>query len=460
MRISLIISIIFILLSSQPGWAQVTMGSNIPPAKGALLDLKQSEALSNKGLSLPRVNLQNIKELTMGDNVIANSSDEEWNKHIGLIVYNVNKIETATNRICPGIHVWDGNNWIPLIPYSDILSKKTKISTTRSFKYLESDPTSSDFDISLWPADKQSDALSGKYKLGHSLINDTDNLLDVRGSESNSYYTSRFYVGYKYLKNIYNVQESYKCDETDTPVWIAAGIKIEYDSIFSDGVWTTQSLNTTKFPDGADIPLGVSSPTTMTSPLYMNPGNNVNNAKTYGRIYNWPTVINMGSSVGQTPNPGTIDQGGNNNDILIQGICPVGWHVPNAQEWVDLFNGIADNITLFSSVTANSGPVIDYTTSGKYINPSLRKAMVSTMNSNKANESGFYATLAGRENRIGFGSVSYFWSSSSASSMNKPGGPYANAYYMTNDSSGQNGVIAEAMPRNLFLSVRCMRDTQ
>lgn len=84
---------------------QVTIGGSLEPLEGALLDLKQ-DGVTTKGLGMPRVALSNVNQLIMGDKVIENT-DNAYDKHIGLAVYNV----TANRVFCPGIYVWNGEEW-------------------------------------------------------------------------------------------------------------------------------------------------------------------------------------------------------------------------------------------------------------------------------------------------------------------------------------------------------------
>ncbi len=96
--------------------AQVTIGSDIVPNGGALLDLKQflvsdgnSDGVSTslKGLNLPRVALQDPSKLEP----CAATSTTNNSAHIGLIVNN-----TTTNAVLsPGIYYWNGATWLRLI---------------------------------------------------------------------------------------------------------------------------------------------------------------------------------------------------------------------------------------------------------------------------------------------------------------------------------------------------------
>lgn len=97
--------------------AQVTIGSNVTPNMGALLDLKENankDTNSKRGLMLPRVNLKEIGNLypmfTDGD---PSYTDTEKTLHIGLIVYNLT--DDPANGLCPGPYVWEDNQWVRLL---------------------------------------------------------------------------------------------------------------------------------------------------------------------------------------------------------------------------------------------------------------------------------------------------------------------------------------------------------
>lgn len=184
---------------------QVTIGSGKIPNKGSLLDLKE-DGETKRGLGLPRVNLKALTTTSSDLKVtVDGATGTAWGKseHIGLVVYNVNTVDTETVRVFPGIHVSDGNAWQPLIPYGEIreqevLDASPTANIARNFEYLEPDPTHPDFDISLWPSDKQAAAQNGDYILGNS------ETVQVSDHEGNKYYTSRFYVGYRTKKELLN----------------------------------------------------------------------------------------------------------------------------------------------------------------------------------------------------------------------------------------------------------------
>ena len=58
-------------------------------------------------------------------------------------------------------------------------------------------------------------------------------------------------------------------------------------------------------------------------------GDNAANCNTYGRLYDWETIMNGEASSNSVPSG-------------VQGICPDGWHIPGDQEW-KILEGIVDS---------------------------------------------------------------------------------------------------------------------
>ncbi|MDR0428357.1 MAG: hypothetical protein LBH12_07105, partial [Dysgonamonadaceae bacterium] len=103
-----LLPVIFCLLLSSYSRAQVTIGANIDPNEGSLLDLKEypsnQSANSTKGLGMPRVNLSDWNELAP---ILSNPDAKDKRDHIGLVVYNM----PGKSWMLPGIYVWDGAKW-------------------------------------------------------------------------------------------------------------------------------------------------------------------------------------------------------------------------------------------------------------------------------------------------------------------------------------------------------------
>jgi uncharacterized protein (TIGR02145 family) len=73
--------------------------------------------------------------------------------------------------------------------------------------------------------------------------------------------------------------------------------------------------------------------------------NSTSNCDLYGRLYDWNTVMDGSASSSSSPSG-------------VQGICPVGWHVPSDAEWTTLTNFVGSNnagTRLKSTTGWNSG---------------------------------------------------------------------------------------------------------
>ena len=426
--------------------AQVTIGSDSAPIDGALLDLKENGA-TTKGLGLPRVELKDLTKLTMGSNVITNTGTL-WQDHAGLVVYNIAKVETKSKRVCPGIHIWDGEIWQPIVPYADVQEQKVLKSTVRSFEYLDDSSLASDWPVGKTVAD---------YPLGY-IGTFTDNRVN---DAAQTYNYTRFYVGYRMHTITYDIKRSYTCNSA-TPTWISEGTETAKERIsFEDGVWMAENLRAIHMPDGTAITLNATS--NATTPYCHYPNLQPTNRATLGVLYNWAAAINMGTGTGQTPDPENVIQGGSGaDDVRIQGVCPDNWRLPSDQDFTDLENGIILNTATFSSTGNIGGTLLGYdgtnvrgTTHG-----TAMKATNSTINSyasggssKTAAQGGFDAFLVGlaaggSANSYGNGAI--FWSASNS-------GNGANAWARMLIST-YTQTIRGNYSRNHLYSVRCMKN--
>lgn len=94
--------------------SQITVGADLTPNKGSLLDLKEYNnptqlANSGKGLGMPRVSLQRLEKL---DPCVENATEEDKKKHTGLMVYNLT--DDTPYGLCPGLYVWQTTEWTRL----------------------------------------------------------------------------------------------------------------------------------------------------------------------------------------------------------------------------------------------------------------------------------------------------------------------------------------------------------
>lgn len=117
----LITTFVFLICLSVTINAQVTVGADKEPIKGALLDLKSDDSSTNGGpttgltsgsgggLLLPRVNLVDASKLLpfiTDAEITANPNLKE--KLTGLLVYNL----STTNDFDEGQYIWDGATWV------------------------------------------------------------------------------------------------------------------------------------------------------------------------------------------------------------------------------------------------------------------------------------------------------------------------------------------------------------
>ncbi|MDU1892919.1 MAG: FISUMP domain-containing protein [Dysgonomonas sp.] len=139
-----------ILLLPATGYAQVTIGSNVPPNKAAILDVKENANTgvnAKGGIGVPRVALTektalypmfsgidgaNYKD-AQGNTTDANGNPYTKNaedaKHTGLIVYNTE----ICNLDGGGLYLWTGSRWQKLIDTDTGTESSISLSTDMLF---------------------------------------------------------------------------------------------------------------------------------------------------------------------------------------------------------------------------------------------------------------------------------------------------------------------------------------
>lgn len=90
-------------------------------------------------------------------------------------------------------------------------------------------------------------------------------------------------------------------------------------------VWMAENLRTTRYADGAPIPLVTA---TSSAAVRYCPNNNSANVTDFGYLYSWYAVMKGSAS-------------SNANPSGVQGVCPDGWHVPSDAEWAELTNYVS-----------------------------------------------------------------------------------------------------------------------
>ena len=199
--------------------------------------------------------------------------------------------------------------------------------------------------------------------------------------------------------------------------------------------WMKTNLRTTHYSDGTNIDLSTS--TSGTTPRRYYPYYYSDNINTYGYVYNWYAVMNGNASSNSNPSP-------------VQGICPIGWHVPSNSEWsqltnyVNTFSGFQCGSTDYNIAKALSS------TSGWLSSSSVSCAV--GYNPSLNNATGFSALPAGNQTYYSeAGTFAYFWSCTQSNS--------GSAYGITLQyNSPTVGVSADCYMSG-FRSVRCVCDS-
>jgi uncharacterized protein (TIGR02145 family) len=177
--------------------------------------------------------------------------------------------------------------------------------------------------------------------------------------------------------------------------------------------WMMENLKVTHYRNGDPIPnvTGNTEWVGLTTGAYCNYNNDVANAATYGRLYNWYSADDS------------------------RNIAPAGWHIPSDAEWQTLVNylggaGVAGGKMKESGTTHWSGP-----------------------NTGATNESGFSALPGGYRRSgdgvcVGVGFATGFWSSTESGSK-------VWFRYLSYDYSG---VVHFDNYKPYGYSVRCVKD--
>lgn len=214
----------------------------------------------------------------------------------------------------------------------------------------------------------------------------------------------------------------------------------EYATTVINGkCWMAENMKTTSFTDGATITLANVPPSSWGN-LASNPGycyydDLTANAETYGFMYNWAAVMHGAASSATNPSN-------------VQGICPVGWHIPSDVEW--------DALGVF--IAANNGGVgSGYSfTDGNWLKVGKHlKATTNWVSSGTGTDDyNFTALPGGRRTYTGsfieLGEFAYFWSATQVNSTNT----YSWGLEATSDKFLRNNLTNKSAGHY----VRCMRD--
>jgi len=192
--------------------------------------------------------------------------------------------------------------------------------------------------------------------------------------------------------------------------------------------WMQENLKTTHYADGEALINGIDSlvgwlPNELPG-WYFAFNRDISSVDTYGYLYTWTTAM-KGSKAA------------NGGSILIQGICPDGWHMPSVEDWRELID-YAGGIEIAANKLKDSGTL--------FWNDNA---------ANTDNASGFTALPGGC--RIFDGSYldirlrSYFWTATETIPN------HAYHIYLNNYDS-RAFILGEQDSKRFGYSVRCVKD--
>jgi len=205
----------------------------------------------------------------------------------------------------------------------------------------------------------------------------------------------------------------------------------------NDGKHFNPNINYTSFTDSRDNQsyksVAIGTQTWMAENLNYNASgskcydNNSANCNKYGRLYNWSTAM------GDANSSGTIPSG-------VQGVCPVGWHLPSDAEWQILVDYAGSN-----NITGGGSDIAG-------------TKLKSSTGWNGTDDFGFSALPGGLGNSSGFhyaGRYGNWWSATENDALNASYAWHWFMYYNSEDAYRSSGVL-----KSVLYSIRCVQDDE
>ena len=198
--------------------------------------------------------------------------------------------------------------------------------------------------------------------------------------------------------------------------------------------WMAENLRTTRYADNTVIEQGSSG--FYNTPFWFYADGDATTKPTYGLLYNWAAAMRGGTFA---PNP---------TDGL-QGICPLGWHMPSHEEWIQLADYVSSQSTyVCGNAPANISKALASTTGWNSDNHNCAVGN----NPEANNATGFGAMPAGTysvNTTINFHASAALWTATEYDDEN------AYARYITQEAAT---IHIDYYPKVIGKSVRCIRD--
>lgn len=200
--------------------------------------------------------------------------------------------------------------------------------------------------------------------------------------------------------------------------------------IIGDQIWMAENLRTTKYNDGASIPLvtDYTEWSNLTNPGYCWYQNNDNYGYTVGALYNWYAAKS-------------------------NKLCPTGWHVPTDAEWTTMENYLIANGFNYDGTTTSNKIAKALASTTEWVSSSETGAVGNTDYPSKRNATGFTALPGGYRIWDGtFDHITYYgiwWSATEDD---------ASSAWFRSLSFISSSMVRSYYGKNYGFSVRCIKD--
>ena len=213
--------------------------------------------------------------------------------------------------------------------------------------------------------------------------------------------------------------------------------------------WMKENLKTTHYSDGWPIEWR-NEERSYTEAYYYYPNRDILNVAEYGLLYNWKAVMRNSLESDSIPSG-------------VQGICPIGWHVPSDAEWTAMTDYVANYHQEYLCNGSNAKVFADsigWRTSSNNCTPG-NDSYTNNSTGFSARPAGYFGDWAyAGDIGYGFGTRAQFWGTSSGGWWECGGKKAARCINYDGDGmySPQVNSGCHGMDASLGLSVRCLRD--
>ncbi len=231
------------------------------------------------------------------------------------------------------------------------------------------------------------------------------------------------YSGKDYAYSVRCVKDAVNTASYETGTFTDTRDGRSYDFvIIGEQTWMAENL---RYDNSGSMTVAQGSEQSDTDPYLYYPNGDSQNLETYGYLYNWPAAMNGAESSDANPSG-------------VQGICPLGWHLPSNAEWTQLVETLGDEANAGAMLAGNASMWTAGTlTASEYFGTSSFNAL----------PSGYYYP----GDYGGFGSTTSFWSTTEDIESN------TRAYLRGVDNSGTS-LSRSRGSKEYGFSVHCVKD--